>query len=451
MRSLESIIRDVVEGKCCCEKKKKSLEHTIRDKVAEGRETQLAPSPTFQGNQFKHVNQLTGTINPPKKDGHVSKEGDDESAQRMRQKEKISQTHKVALEDVSVDEAAGALAARIGTPIAGAALTAGAGALIAKKPAAEVLNAAIAGASDKINKYANYFDTVTNASKDDIDRANAAIAASKAKSEAPPKQELKPSAPPPIMTQAQPKAPEKLSADRPAMPDIIPAAKPAAPTKPEEIKIATPAAKPITGKETAAAAPAAVKPATAAAPAIAKPVADAPAAVKPADIAKPATDTKTSDMASTAAKVGTAAAAATAVGTLAKSMFPRGMGIGAPSIQGKESHVGKEMHQFTAKSDTHFAKKHRAFEAVENTPRSGDRKTIEYVGRKEKVLARQAANKVNKIDESKLAGIVKNTVKEKKMEIGSVGGPTKEFKTPAGSTVVVNPPEKRSTLDTDRN
>lgn len=80
MRSLESIIRDVVEGKCCCEKKKKSLEHTIRDKVEEAKV--LSPGPQFKGNQFTAKNQQPGVLNPPKGGGHVSQEGISASTKR---------------------------------------------------------------------------------------------------------------------------------------------------------------------------------------------------------------------------------------------------------------------------------------------------------------------------------------------------------------------------------
>jgi hypothetical protein len=90
-------------------------------------------------------------------------------------------------------------------------------------------------------------------------------------------------------------------------------------------------------------------------------------------------------------------------------------------------------------------------EEVEVVPRrdSGDRKKLEYVGRpktKQDILARNAAAKIQVIDEGKkMSALVKKTVKEKAANQNALGdGKTKVFTNPP---VVINPNLNRIDLN----
>lgn len=289
------------------------------------------------------------------------------------------------------------------------------------------------------------------------------------KTDIPAKQEIKPGAPPPIMTMEPPKAPEKLSADRPSWPGIIPAAKPAEAPPKQEVKVSTPAAKPITGKEVDI--PATVKPATdAAAPAATKAGTQAPAIPQTKVGTQSPAIPKTADSAVTAARQATAAATGAAAGTAAKTVAdtaaktaskaetaveppakPSGKFPGLPGFGGGK---GKDsFHDFRHKepvgTNIHTAKKHRMFEEKESEG-TKIRKQVTNVGRPwttdtnfspKSKLAKQAEIKAKIIDESKkLAGVIKDTVKEKKITENDPvinGGKTVQF-----PQVIVNPPMK---------
>jgi len=215
----------------------KSIEHTIRN-IVSGQQLDEMNLPTpdheFVGNQFTKAGQQVPKISPPKTgDAGGSRDAKNAARQRTIAKEKASHTMH---EEEQVDEAAAAI------PAAGLGLGAMAlgayGAYKAGKPFADVVKAGAKGAS----KVSSAIDQALNPSEEDLKRAQAAIAKKPeaAKFEAPPKQEIKPGAPPPIMTMKPPEAPAKLSADRPAMPGII-ATKPAEAPAKQEVKIATPA------------------------------------------------------------------------------------------------------------------------------------------------------------------------------------------------------------------
>lgn len=115
------------------------------------------------------------------------------------------------------------------------------------------------------------------------------------------------------------------------------------------------------------------------------------------------------------------------------------------------------LHHVPVKTQVHFAKKHKMHEEikdreeVEVVPRkdAGDRKKLEYVGRpktKQETLARNAAAKIQVIDEGKkISALVKKTVKEKAASQDALGdGKTKVFANPP---VVINPNLNRIDLN----
>ena len=137
MKSLEHVIREIREDKCACEKKKDSLEHTIRkvgrkeyessygakdskpvdesDGKLPGNEDKMdeaisVSNPVPTGNQFKSVRTQTPHIKPPGPSHGHSQAPENVSRQRTLAKERTSQTmnHSMHAEE-TVDEQAAAL------------------------------------------------------------------------------------------------------------------------------------------------------------------------------------------------------------------------------------------------------------------------------------------------------------------------------------------------------
>jgi hypothetical protein len=215
---------------------------------------------------------------------------------------------------------------------------------------------------------------------------------------------------------------------------------------------------------TAAPAPAKVGTDTTAAPipaqagAVAKPGTVAEPIAKPGTITKPITgaETVTTPISKATATTKTATKAETT--TTPKPRFP---GFGLPSFGGGSvadgaggdhyPRAGTKFHRAKLKesSGTEVRKN------IEDMPRSknSDRKNIGYIGRpaddtktNAEKLSRQAQYKIKVIDEAKkLAGIVKNTFKEKKEFLDK---PTKSFNNGKGDLIVVNPDLNKINLDT---
>jgi hypothetical protein len=139
--------------------------------------------------------------------------------------------------------------------------------------------------------------------------------------------------------------------------------------------------------------------------------------------------------------------------------------FGTPSVT--KDYGYDVMHRLGVKKSRGVAKAHRMHEEserkqIENVPRKGERKSIDYVGRSEddpktakEKTSRQAAYKINVIDEGKkLAGIVLSTVKDKKQQMKSktedgIGQTSKDIQYPNGTVVRINPEISRTTMDID--
>jgi|LakMenEpi03Aug12_release.lakeMendotaPanAssembly.Ray.scaffolds.fasta_scaffold00037_188 hypothetical protein len=120
--------------------------------------------------------------------------------------------------------------------------------------------------------------------------------------------------------------------------------------------------------------------------------------------------------------------------------------VGKPHIQAPWKIHGTKPHRVHESSGTDVRKK------IYDMPIGGERKETSYVGRPNddvkgtsEKLSRQAQYKIKIIDESKkLAGIVKEAIKEKKEILDK---PTKVFDYGKGDLVVINPDPKKNTLD----
>jgi hypothetical protein len=448
MKSLEHIIREITARK-----------RTVKEEEPVIQSEMNLPLGTdkYQGSQFK---QVTPHIKPPgKTDGH-SQQPENVSAQRNKAKAEHSATMKGTWnEEEQLDEVVPAVAAAAPyvAPALGGLAAAGAAYLSTRMKKMPSMGSSYDAEKAKQN---DSYTTAASRMKQ--------LKAEPSKSEAPPKQEIKPGAPPPILTQQPPKAPEKLSVDRPSWPDIIPAAKPATAPPKQEVKPATPPAKPITGKEVEV--PAAAKPATdAAAPAVAKPgelappvakVGDlAPATTKVGDIAKTAdvskadTSVKTDTATKADAKVDTKADTATKADAKAETA-KKGGGLRFPGLpflgKGFSSDDGYKWGEHRpVGTTTHKAMKHKVYEEDESKGTMLRRKIVN-VGRPctapsnfdpRSKLSKQSEIKTKIIDEAKkIAGIVKDTVKEKKMQDNDPvinGGKTVVY-----PQVIINPPIK---------
>lgn len=451
MKSLEHVIRDIREGKCECEKKKESLEHTIRkvrrkeyessyaakdskpvdedvagmcgstdgksygesgkkkvrkedggDKLP-GNEDKMDESisvvpANYQGNQFKSVRTAMPRIEPPKGADDHPQSPKNVARQRTLAKERVSQTVKQHMHAEAVE-----LLAPVGAGLA-AGVAGAAAAYKAGKPFADVVKAGKKG----VESFSSKIDSIINPDPEKLKAAQEklkAADAAKAKMDIAPKVDEKPKAAPPV------ELPTTTGA---------------------------PAAAPV-GKTTTAAPPATnvgaqAKPVS---EPVAKPATDAAPTTKPAEVSVPKTNI------GTAAKAATAVAAATAAAPKGRGNYPSISG-GAPSLD-PTSHGAKAI---THKAGTrlHTAKKlgedTKSREEIENMPRKGDRKSIEYVGRKD------ADPKSTKEKTSRLATI-KNVIDEaKKLKTAAeLDKPTKVYDYNKGDYIIINPDAKKNTLD----
>lgn len=288
------------------------------------------------------------------------------------------------------------------------------------------------------------------------DLARAITKAPKPKAGAAPK--IKPIEPEPIAP--KPNIPDSTPPTKVPPSEVPKPANDPVPTpKPSEKPAVTPAqpsVKPST-KPQIAPAPA-VEPAPATKPQVAPAPAVEPApATKPQVAVKPATNPK----AATSPEVKTAPEPAKSPKkeTTPKRRF-RFPGFGIPGSSSAD-YVGKPWIEAPWK--VHGTKSHRSFkEGVESgteirkkiydMPIGGERKETSYVGRPNddvkgtsQKLSRQAQYKIKIIDENKkLAGIVKEAVKEKKEILDK---PTKVFDYGKGDLIVINPDTKKNSLD----
>lgn len=178
-----------------------------------------------------------------------------------------------------------------------------------------------------------------------------------------------------------------------------------------------------------------------------------------------------------AALAGAAVSGVTRLGVAALRGAPGLAGLVAGSLLGggRSGYYDREDDKKTAydrtvRAKASSARKHRRFaeeterRQIENVPRKGERRSIDYVGRKDddpktskEKTSRQAATriKLNVVDESrKLSGIVLSTVKDKKQQIKArtedgLGQSSKNIQYPNGTVVSINPELSRTTMDID--
>lgn len=365
----------------------------------------------YQGNQFKSVRTAMPRIEPPKGNDDHPQAPKNVARQRTLAKERMSQTvkqHMHAEEVEQIDEIVpAALAAMAAPEIAGmlglGSLAAGTAAYLSR-------------GKGKIPGFRSSYDPEKAKQNDSY-----VTAAQRMKV-------MKP-------TDAQKADAAKAKMD--IAPDVTSKPKEAPPV---ELPTTTgaPAAAPV-GKTTTAAPPATnvgaqAKPVS---EPVAKPATDAAPTTKPAEVSVPKTNV------GTAAKAAAATAAATAVA-------PKGRG-NYPSISGGYLALDPTSHgakAITHKAGTklHTAKKlgedTKSREEIENMPRKGDRKSIEYVGRKD------ADPKSTKEKTSRLATI-KNVIDEaKKLKTAAeLDKPTKVYDYNKGDYIIINPDAKKNTLD----
>lgn len=431
MKSLEHIIRDIREGKCCCDKKKDSLEHAIRKVANKEYESSTAAKDSkpieeavgtigtdkYQGNEFKSIRTATPHIKPPAGEGSHSQAPENASRQRSIAKEKAGINR---VEEENVDEAT-----VLSVPGMGAALAAGFGAYTAYK-AGKSLPDVYAAGKKGVESFSNKIDKAINPSKEDLERAQKAIQS---------KSVAAPAIDKPAEVQTEPE--KKKKEEQPAAPPTK-VAEPKAPAAEKPAEVSAPA---IPKAATPTATPAAVTPAET--PAAAKPVA-VPAASTPASVSSPAAVTP---------KVAAAAAATTAALSSTTPGQKKGVSLGGG---GSISSGGTAFDAAQrVKTQTHFAKPHKRHatnedtetrKQIENMPRKGDRKSIEYVGRKD------ADPKTTKEKTSRLATI-KNVIDEAKKEVNIKKINSEDGKTRAydygEDLLVINPDQRKINLDVD--
>ena len=436
MKSLEHIIREIREGKS--EKgDKKSLEHSIRKVTSKEYESSYGAKDSkpieegigvlgtdkYQGNEFKSIRTATPHIKPPAGEGSHSQAPENASRQRNIAKEK---------QGINRVEEAAALA----LPTMGAALTAGAaayGAYKTGKALPDIWAAGKKGAESLSSK----IDKVVNPAPEELERAQKAI---QLKSVSAPVKD-KPMAPP--MPEVKPEPEKKKEEKQPAPPKVAePTKAPEAPAAEKPAEVAAPA-KPQVGAKVET-------PPKTATPAIpATPAATMPAATKPIT-----TPVAVKPVSTPAAAPAVAAPATTA--TAAATSTPPGPGgglgiIGSKSVSGGIAY--DTLHKIPSKTGLGHAKKHKVHaesveerKDIENMPRKGDRKSIEYVGRKDSDI------KTSKEKTSRLATI-KNVLDEAKKNLA-----VKQIKTEDGKTkvfdygkdvLVINPDRDKVNLDFD--
>jgi hypothetical protein len=433
MKSLEHIIREIREGKA--EKGgKKSLEGSIRKVMKGESESSFGAkdgkpveeavgsigTDDYQGNQFKSVRTATPHIKPPAgPDGH-SQAPENASRQRTLAKEKGSMTmHGKVTEEEHIDEIAPAIAAL--APYAGPAIATGAAAaagmagyygskLLKKMTGSSSYDPEAAKQNDSFKTSAERMKIMKSVSAPVIDK--------------------------PIEVSTEP---EKKKKEEPTTAPPTKVAEPSAPTpKAAEITKELPKTKP-----TELPAPMAVP----AKPAAATQTAVAPATATAVDTgAQSKTDVAPATQTAAATKAATDTATDTKDNEKKKFSFTGISGVGHNSAY-------DAMHGVPVKTKVHKAMKHRMHEdtksreEIENMPRKGDRKSIEYVGRKD------SDPKSIKQKTSRLATI-KNVIDEAKKQIAAKkqssfeSGNTKVFDY-GKDILLINPDQRRVDLDVD--
>lgn len=462
----------------------------------------------FQGNEFKSIRTATPHIKPPGPEHGHSQAPENVSRQRSITKEKaginrVTEEEQVDEASVSalravapiVEPLAGRAAAAALGPAAGVASMIPLAKDIAKRTAEkykiqhkdfvapkepeihpETSGVSAKSSFEKMKSFKFEAPTKTKpVDEPEVAAAKAKAAGKKAaeeKAKAPPAEE-QPKSPEVSVKRQQEFVPQKdaaVAAPQPKTPQgpVLPPPTPAQ-TRPGETK--TPATKTVPVEI-----PAETKPAPAAEPtpkkwkevgppmpAETKP---APAEAKPVTKAEPKAATQTQTQTDIGTKVAAGAAAATAgavAGKVAsdaatkaktaettngkKGRFPN---FGLPSFMTGENPAGGVGPRHLSPWKTHLAR-HMAMkedtksrEEIENMPRKGDRKSIEYVGRKD------ADPKSTKEKTSRLATI-KNVIDEAKQlkTAAEMDKPTKVFDYNKGDYIIINPNPKRNDLGVD--
>lgn len=426
VRKMASILGKPISEQTVC------LEHSIRKVMTKRYESSFGAKDSkpveegigiigtdkYQGNEFKSIRTATPHIKPPAGEGSHSQAPENASRQRSIAKEKAGINR---VEEENVDEAA-----VLGIPTAGAALAAGIGAYGAYKAGKSLPDIWAAGKKGAAS-LSNKIDKVVNPSQEDLERAQKAIQS---------KSVAAPAIDKPIEVQAEPEKKKKEEPTKVAEPSAKPAAEapPKATEKPAEV--ATPAkveAPPKTAAPAVPATPAATTPASA--PAATTPAASTPAVANPSAV--------------TPAKL-----AAVTAATAAATASPEGKKFSySGKSSGSHDSATDVLHRIAVKTQTHLAKKHRMHEdtksreTIENMPRKGERKSIEYVGRKD------ADPKSTKEKTSRLA-IIKNVIDEAKKEIAAKkqtsfeDGRTKVYDY-GKDVVIISPDQRRVDLDVE--
>jgi|688.fasta_scaffold121421_2 hypothetical protein len=446
MKSLEHIIREIREGKGV-KGEKSSLEHSIRKVVKGEAESSFADRTTkpldevvgtlgtdkYQGNEFKSIRTATPHIKPPAGEGSHSQAPENASRQRSIAKEKAG-INRVTEEDlqelqakvVKEPEVLSRAMPKAAAPIAKAAapiVKAGAKAVIGR--AAGVLLGPEAMAGGLLAPYvsARYKEQhkgglIPHPETPGVDAATS-FERMKGFKVAPPK---------PAETRPKPETkPAEVAPKTEPKPETAPKTEP----KPEEKpKVApTPATEPATTPATD------TKPKIAVLPKI-----DVPADTKPATETTPKTmpaepASKTPETATTT--------------TAPKPKLPPVSGASVPhDIDYTVSHLVRPgISRGHAKAHKkHAMKEENERKQIENMPRKGDRKSIEYVGRKD------ADPKSTKEKTSRLATI-KNVIDEARKamvdkKFNPEDGKTKVYDY-GDNVLVINPDQRKINLDVD--
>jgi hypothetical protein len=462
MKSLEHIIREIREGKTTEKGSKTSLEHSIRKVVKGEKESSFADRTTkpldedvggligsgtggepklhaedgkkkktdeaigilgtddYKGNQFKSVRTQTPHIKPPgEADGH-SQAPENVSRQRTLAKEKSSMTmHNKVTEEEQIDEYA--VKPEIVAPEVTKQVIKKAAPSLARKGAAALVGGPI-GAAMTAAELLGTAATGTELGRSVGKKIGQFIYGKPETKSFDKTKETKPGTAP----ETRPKQPE-VKPLAPGAPIELPKTAP----KPEEKPKAEP--KPEEKPK--------VVPAASTAPAETTPSVD--------------TKTKTATTPKSAPAETTPKSTADTTTTTPKGKKDYGIPGFSPAADAQTSY--DVLHRLGAKVQAHYAKKHRMHaesveprKEIENVPRKGDRKSIEYVGRqgsepkttKEKT-SRLAAIK-NIIDEAR-----KEKTMKPKAEAESGMGKEKKFVYPNETEVVIGPNPKNNFLDVE--
>lgn len=431
MKSLEHIIREIREGKCCCDKKKESLENSIRKVTRKEYESSYAAKDSkpveeavgtigtdkYQGNEFKSIRTATPHIKPPAGEGSHSQAPENASRQRSIAKEKAG-INRVEEEEINelqlkIPEPPVKIAEPVAKAAAKAVTKAAVGRAVGLALGPEAM-VAQAIAPEIAAKYQQQHKAmVPHAETPGVSTATS-FERMKGFKVAPPK---------PAETRPEVKPQEKTK--------VAPAVEPAPSPKTEpktEPKVA-PATTPETKTD--------VTP-----KAIVLPQIDVPADTK--------TGTDTSTKPETKAQPAEEPSKSKSAEAATDTSKPK---IALGALGGSHQAGMDVLHRVAVKTQSHLAKKHRVHEdtesrkQIENMPRKGDRKSIEYVGRKD------ADPKSTKEKTSRLATI-KNVIDEAKKELAAKkqisfeDGKTKVYDY-GKDILVISPDQRKVDLDVD--